>query len=625
MKKLLLVAMILSFGLYTFAQERAVTSKELRKVMVQKTHSKAVKGTEGSNPNANVIPGSNKGTMFEEETIGGSFYDLSTNTMTQNRLFMHPDGTMGAVWTLGYSSASYDEFRGTGYNYFDGTSWGPSPTERIEDEWSGWPSYVPLGENGEIIANHSLYDGIIVLSRENKGTGDWDKQIVAGPAGALDISWPRLVTSGPDNDIVHMISVTYVAYAGQEAALLYARSSDGGDTWDFTNQEFEDLNADHYTEVSGDAYSFAEPRNGTVAFIVGDEFMDLVLMKSTDDGDTWEKTVIWEHPYPMWDWNVAHPDTFYCNDGGASVQLDSEGKAHVTFGISRILHDEVGTSFSYFPFVDGVAYWNEDMPTFSNDLYALSPYGDATSELVEDYNLIGWVQDVDGNGTVDLLDEVLSYRTLGLSTMTNITVDEFDQVFMAFASPTEGFDNGTYNYRHVWLRGSPDGGASWGQFLDLNSGLIHIFDECVYPIWSPTSSEFDAYLYYQLDGEPGTALDGDHDYHDNFMTFIDIDKSELITTGIEESKLNLRKDNVSQNFPNPFNDLSTVYVVLDEKTDLSMDVHNIMGQVVYSIPEQTYNAGKQEMIINAKNLESGVYFYTVRSGETAVTHKMIVE
>ena len=55
------------------------------------------------------------------------------------------------------------------------------------------------------------------------------------------------------------------------------------------------------------------------------------------------------------------------------------------------------------PFVDGIGYWNEDMPAFSNNLNALSPYGDTGSELIQDYNLIGWSQDVNGNGQLDLL------------------------------------------------------------------------------------------------------------------------------------------------------------------------------------------------------------------------------
>jgi len=42
-------------------------------------------------------------------------------------------------------------------------------------------------------------------------------------------------------------------------------------------------------------------------------------------------------------------------------------------------------------------------------------------------------------------------------------------------------------------------------------------------------------------------------------------------------------------------------------------------------PEKRYSKGKHDMIINAANLETGVYFYTVRSGENAVTKKMVIE
>jgi hypothetical protein len=65
--------------------------------------------------------------------------------------------------------------------------------------------------------------------------------------------------------------------------------------------------------------------------------------------------------------------------------------------------------------------------------------------------------------------------------------------------------------------------------------------------------------------------------------------------------------------------------MLDEPTELSLEITNLMGQVVYQLPTQRYNSGKAELTIQANNLEDGVYFYTVRSGDHAVTKKMIVE
>ena len=57
-----------------------------------------------------------------------------------NRLYLYEDGTIGAAWIRGYDGADPWADRGTGYNYFDGTSWGELPSARIEDVKTGWPS-----------------------------------------------------------------------------------------------------------------------------------------------------------------------------------------------------------------------------------------------------------------------------------------------------------------------------------------------------------------------------------------------------------------------------------------------------------------------------------------------------
>ncbi len=82
---------------------------------------------------------------------------------------------------------------------------------------------------------------------------------------------------------------------------------------------------------------------------------------------------------------------------------------------------------------------------------------------------------------------------------------------------------------------------------------------------------------------------------------------------------------VTQNYPNPFSETSEVFVTLQESRTLSMEVYNMMGQKVYSQDQGSVNAGKYRMTIDARNLESGVYFYTVKAGDEKITKKMIVE
>ena len=105
-------------------------------------------------------------------------------------------------------------------------------------------------------------------------------------------------------------------------------------------------------------------------------------------------------------------------------------------------------------------------------------------ELIEDYNLIGWSQDINGNGVLNFVPNGTNppfYPSLGLSTTPSITTDDFERITVVWSSLTETYDNGVNNYRHLWARLSPNNGEFWGNFVDLTSDLIHIFDECVFP------------------------------------------------------------------------------------------------------------------------------------------------
>ena len=81
---------------------------------------------------------------------------------------------------------------------------------------------------------------------------------------------------------------------------------------------------------------------------------------------------------------------------------------------------------------------------------------------------------------------------------------------------------------------------------------------------------------------------------------------------------------VTQNMPNPFIGLTTIKVSTKTATLVTIEVSNIMGQSMYTLNAGIIN-GTQEIKLSAENLESGIYFYTVRVGNESITKKMIVE
>ena len=617
MKKFVLLSLVMSIFFFGFSQTRTHVDKSLRNIVKTAVfHSptdEIVDMSVGQNPYVTNSKGPSS-----EDVIGRTFYDLQSNSFFGNRIHAYPDGTIAAVWTRGMEATSFAD-RGTGYNYFDGNSWGPEPTARIEDVRTGWPSYAPLGANGEVVVSHDFPNGLVVNTREQKGTGDWASSTLFGPAGNEGIAWPRICTAGQDGNTIHLLVNSYNNWAGQTAAMFYYRSLDGGNTWDIEAEVLEGTGADYYNEINADDYVWAEPNGGAIAFLVGGAWFDLFMMKSIDNGDTWEKTVIWENPYPFFDWDVTIADTFYCVDNSASITLDNQGMAHVVFGISRVMHLAVGTTYNYFPGVDGVGYWDETMATFSNNLHALSPYSDdPESELVENVSLVGWIQDVNNNGTIELLPDIMSYRELGLSTMPSISYDESGAAFLAYASTTEGYDNTFFNYKHIWVR-TKDVDGYWGVFEDIDTDIIHMFDECIYPSIAQNMIGNNAHIMYNADFDPGTALDADHEYVENRTVVANY--SPLV--GVNETE-SLSNFTVNQNIPNPAVNNTAITVATEVTGSINLSITSLLGQVVYQENVVT-NSHSHTFNVVVSNFDSGIYFYTVKVGDNSVTKKMLVK
>ena len=631
MKKILLFSLALSISLIGFSQKHVYGPESA------KTQTAPLLTIDDALNMSNevALPANKDFWPPEEIAIGYTLYDWQTNIGMQNRIHFFDDGTVGAVFTYGVNQPGFDD-RGTGYNFFDGESWvnptGSTPPNpplgRIETVRVGWPTYAAYGENGEINGAHSAADGTVYNKRDTKGTGEWIEFTHPGPSGFEGVIFPRIVTGGEDNSIIY--SLAYVrdsgfgggVYEGLDGSYVFSKSVDGGDSWEIENEVIDGISADDgYVAFSHDACEIlAEGDN--VYILIGDAWSDLVYLKSTDAGETWEKTLVWDSPYS--DWTGGITDTFYCVYGQHSLDVDQNGMAHVAFAINRAVSDDGTTHDSYFPGIDGVGYWNENRPTFSDNINSLNPYGHPDSELVDNYSLIGWAQDINNNGEIDINWSDISSYNCGVSSFPQIEVDENNDIYVAFTSIMEDDppQEEHPSYRRLWMRVSFSGGDTWEGFHNLTADLTHIFHECVYPSMA-TDSDDHLYMIYQVDANPGTAVQNDHAYEGNYMSFMKIDKADLVN--INETSDFLTQTDVSQNFPNPFSKSSVVTVMLKEKADLSLEVINITGQKVYEINVMNAVSGANKLVIDASGFTSGIYFYTVKAGNSSVTKKMIVE
>jgi len=458
----------------------------------------------------------------QEITIGNTYNDLqSAYSSPAGRLAIYSDRTLGAVWCFMQDTIAFSD-QGTGYSYFNGSVWTPFPTSRIENTATRNPVIAPVGV-GEIIAAEVVPPGPIFLSkRTQKGTGSWTSSEVTYPAGSAGLVNPGMVTSGLGNNTIQLLSLTSpidnggALYLGQDGALIYHRSQDGGQSWDISGMVLPGTDSSQYNGFEPGTYALAEPQGDKLAFVVGDPWSDLFVMKSEDGGDTWQKTVLWEHPVPFWSGQAA--DSIYCPDGSVHLAFDHQGKLHVVFGITRLYSD--GSEVFRFPYVGGIGHWKEGVPTWtSGDLYnCLHPDSlESQGRLAISY-LLDW----NGNGSLDILGNFGNYD-VGPASHPQIAFDSYGVGMLVMSCITEGFDNGIQDYRHIWYKYLYMGELGNIAF-DWNNQPEHLDHEAVFPSIGVRSPDNLGWPFiYMIDGEPGMAVQGDMDpFTNNLINKVDL-------------------------------------------------------------------------------------------------------
>jgi hypothetical protein len=84
------------------------------------------------------------------------------------------------------------------------------------------------------------------------------------------------------------------------------------------------------------------------------------------------------------------------------------------------------------------------------------------------------------------------------------------------------------------------------------------------------------------------------------------------------------KYSLDQNFPNPFNPVTTIKFSIANSGVVTLKVFDILGREVATLLNEEKPAGNYEVEFNASELASGIYFYKLQSGNYVETKKMIL-
>lgn len=98
-----------------------------------------------------------------------------------------------------------------------------------------------------------------------------------------------------------------------------------------------------------------------------------------------------------------------------------------------------------------------------------------------------------------------------------------------------------------------------------------------------------------------------------------------VATDIEDELPNLPKEYaLEQNYPNPFNPSTTIKYSIPNQSYVILKVFDVLGRQVATLVNKEQPQGNYEVKLDASNLTSGIYFYTMQAGEFMETKKMIL-
>ncbi|MBI5472672.1 MAG: T9SS type A sorting domain-containing protein [Ignavibacteriae bacterium] len=112
---------------------------------------------------------------------------------------------------------------------------------------------------------------------------------------------------------------------------------------------------------------------------------------------------------------------------------------------------------------------------------------------------------------------------------------------------------------------------------------------------------------------------------------VDLDRTEHLTdpitvTGVTSvvSEPLPTQYALHQNYPNPFNPTTTIKFDLPERVRVKLEVFDILGRSVAMLVDEERGAGSYNVPFDATNVASGIYLYTLTTGEKRFTSKMLL-
>lgn len=174
---------------------------------------------------------------------------------------------------------------------------------------------------------------------------------------------------------------------------------------------------------------------------------------------------------------------------------------------------------------------------------------------------------------------------------------------------------------------SSDGGDTWSEpekFTPDGPPLTdwrHISMPHIMPVAPGDEDIIKVHITCQGDTIAGTQVQGAG--VDGTTAFLYHFTTE-ITILDNDDEIIANKFNLEQNYPNPFNPSTKINYSLAERSSVTLKVYDVLGNEVATLVNSTQDVGNHTINFDAGQLASGLYIYTLNTGNFTSSKKMML-
>ncbi|HEY9165329.1 MAG TPA: T9SS type A sorting domain-containing protein [Candidatus Kryptonia bacterium] len=100
--------------------------------------------------------------------------------------------------------------------------------------------------------------------------------------------------------------------------------------------------------------------------------------------------------------------------------------------------------------------------------------------------------------------------------------------------------------------------------------------------------------------------------------------SQMLTSVVDGSRISHPGFVLHQNYPNPFNPTTTIRYKLSVVSNVRLEIYDVLGKKIATLVSERQAAGEHSVEFDARKLPSGVYFYSIETGDYRQTRKLLL-